>query len=56
MDTRSLYHENKDFHDYVDRYCKKYVEGKSISLEEAFNHILVKEVAEFYTTKPIEAV
>lgn len=56
MDIRSFYHENKEFRDYVDRYCKKYVEGKSINIEEAFNHVIIKEVAEMYATKPIEAV
>ena len=40
---KALYEQNKDFHAYVDRYCKKYIEGRSITVEEALEHKLVQE-------------
>lgn len=43
-----LYNTNADFKRYVDRYCKKHTEGRSISVEEALEHELVKQVAEQY--------
>ena len=43
----TFYEENKDFHDYVDRYCAKYVEGKSIAVQEALTHKMVKQYAEY---------
>ncbi|MBO7449063.1 MAG: hypothetical protein J6U54_01730 [Clostridiales bacterium] len=45
---RKLYDENKNFREYVDRYSKKYVEGKSISIEEALTHLIVKNVGDYY--------
>lgn len=45
---QDLYNRNADFKGYVDRYCKKYVEGRSITVEEALEHKLVHNVAEYY--------
>lgn len=39
-----LYLSNKNFKEYVDRYCKKH----SISIEEALRHAMVKHVADCY--------
>lgn len=44
---RELYHNNSEFHAYVDTYCRS--RGKSIL--EALNHITVKEVAKYYRDK-----
>lgn len=44
---RELYHNNSEFHAYVDTYCRSC--GKSMS--EALNHITVKEVAKYYRDK-----
>lgn len=43
-----LYEKNKDFREYVDRYSRKYMEGRSIPVEEALEHEVVKRVAEQY--------
>lgn len=51
MDYKALYEENKDFKLYVNLYAKKYNEGKSISVNEALEHELVKQVAEQYREK-----
>ena len=48
MDLKKLYNENKDFHEYVDRYSAHYEIGKSISVEEALTHLIVRNVAEEY--------
>ena len=45
---KEFYESNKDFRDYVDRYCKKYMEGRSITVEEALEHEVVRQVAEQY--------
>ena len=41
---QSLYHSNKEFQTYVDRYCT----NRKIALEVALNHSLVMSVAEQY--------
>ena len=46
-----FYNKNSDFKKYVNRYAKKYNEGKSISVNEALEHELVKQVAERYREK-----
>ena len=46
-----FYNKNKDFKLYVNLYAKKYNEGKSISVNEALEHELVKQVAERYGEK-----
>lgn len=51
MDYKALYDKNKDFNLYVNLYAKKYNEGKSISVNEALEHELVKQVAERYREK-----
>ena len=51
MDYKALYDENKDFKLYVNLYANKYNEGKSISVNEALGHELVKQVAEQYREK-----
>ena len=40
---KALYEQNKDFHAYVDRYCKNHSEGRIITVEEALKHKLVQE-------------
>lgn len=45
---KELYEKNKDFRDYVDRYSRKYMEGRSIPVEEALEHAVVRQVAEQY--------
>lgn len=45
---KELYEKNKDFRDYVDRYSRKYMEGRSIPVEEALENEIVKRVAEQY--------
>ena len=44
----SFYNNNKDFKEFVDKYCDKYVEGRKITVQEALTHELVKEVAVYY--------
>lgn len=39
----ALYEQNKDFHAYVDKHCRNYNEGRSITVEEALKHKLVQE-------------
>ena len=47
-----LYHNNPEFHAYVDSYCKS--RGKGIF--EALNHITVKEVAKYYRDKSKDVI
>ena len=51
---KDFYNTNSDFRGYVDRYSKKYVEGRSIPVEEALQHAQVKDVAAYYREKEIE--
>lgn len=51
IDTGELYNTNADFREYVDRYCKNYNEGRSISTEEALTHEIVKRYAEYLRTR-----
>lgn len=44
---RELYNSNADFKRYVDRYCKTY----GLTVEEALEHELVKQVAAQYREK-----
>ena len=48
---RELYNRNEDFRKYVNSYAKKHNEGKSISVDEALDHEIVKSVAEQYREK-----
>ena len=48
MDIKKLYNENADFKAYVDKYSAHYEMGKSISVEEALTHLIVKNVADEY--------
>jgi len=48
MDLKKLYNENKDFREYVDKYSAHYEMGKSIPIEEALTHLIVKNVADEY--------
>ena len=41
---KNFYETNKDFRDYVDRYCK----NKPITLEQALSHIQVRLAAVYY--------
>ena len=45
IDTKELYNRNADFRKYVNAYADKYSEGKSISVYDALEHLIVKEVA-----------
>ena len=45
---QDFYNTNKDFRDYVDRYSRKYMEGRSITVDEALEHAVVRQVAEQY--------
>ena len=48
---RDFYNRNEYFKRYVDSYAKKYNEGKSISVDEALEHEVVKRVAAQYREK-----
>lgn len=52
MDLWIFYRENKDFHDYVDRYCVKH----KISPDEAIRHVIVKAYAEQLSKRIAEVV
>lgn len=41
---RKFYNSNKDFKDYVDKYCRTY----GLTVDEALTHALVKEVKDYY--------
>lgn len=45
-----LYNNNADFKRYVDRYCKQY----GLTVDEALEHELVKQVAEQYREKKVK--
>ena len=51
---QEFYNRNADFKRYVDSYTKKYNEGKSISVDEALEHEIVKSVAAQYREKAVE--
>ena len=44
LDITSFYNSNKDFKRYVDLYCRK----TGITVDEALEHTLVKDVANYY--------
>lgn len=48
---KEFYNRNEDFRKYVNSYAKKYNEGKSISVDEALEHEIVKSVAAQYREK-----
>lgn len=52
MDLWVLYRENKDFHDYVDKYCVKH----QITPDEAIRHVVVKAYAEQLDKRTREVV
>lgn len=39
-----FYNTNKDFREYVDKYCRKH----KCTVEEALTHVIVKEVEKLY--------
>lgn len=45
MDYANEYRFNKAFREYVDKYCKTY----GVSVEEALEHELVKNVCSYYS-------
>lgn len=45
---QEFYDNNNDFREYVDRYCKNYVEGRSITVKEAFTHEQIRLIAIHY--------
>ena len=51
---KDFYNRNADFKRYVDLYAKKYNEGKSISVDEALEHAVVKRVAAKYRENEVE--
>ena len=48
---KEFYNRSEDFRKYVNSYAKKYNEGKSISVDEALEHEIVKSVAAQYREK-----
>lgn len=44
MNTHTLYEKNINFKEYVDKYCKKH----NISVDQALDHHIVKDVAKHY--------
>ena len=48
---KEFYNRNADFRKYVNSYAKKHNEGKSISVDEALEHEVVKSVAAQYREK-----
>lgn len=48
FDIYEFYCINNDFKNYVDAYCKNYIEGTSITLDEALSHSMVLNVAKYY--------
>lgn len=52
---KQFYESNSDFKSYVDRYCRNYYKGKSITVEEALEHAEVREVAKYYKQLEREA-
>lgn len=48
MNMAELYETDADLKRYVDRYCKKYSEGRSIPLDAALKHRIVIEAAMQY--------
>ena len=51
---KEFYNRNADFRKYVNSYAKKHNEGKSISVDEALEHEIVKSVAAQYREKAVE--
>ena len=47
---REFYDRNADFKSYVDRYCKQ----NGVTVDEALEHELVKQVAAQYREKAVE--
>ena len=48
---KEFYNRNEDFRKYVNSYANKHNEGKSISVDEALEHEIVKSVAAQYREK-----
>ena len=44
---KDLYANNKPFKEYIDRFSKQY----GLTIEEAFKHKIVQDVAEMYKNK-----
>lgn len=44
VDYEELYRKNKDFREYVDRYCM----ARNIPATEALKHKIVQEVGDYY--------
>ena len=51
MELEEKYGSDPAFKEYVDRYAKQYIEGKSISVSEALTHEMVKNYAKWLDTK-----
>lgn len=51
---RKLYESNMNFRNYVNKYCRNYSEGKSIAVEEALQHEIVRQTGEMYRKKEEE--
>lgn len=51
MDLKSMYAENAEFREYVNRYASTYMEGIRISPEEALEHAVVREYALWLTRR-----
>lgn len=46
-ELKELYKTDKSFKEYVDAYAEHYTEGKSIPVEEALKHQIVKDYADW---------
>ena len=47
MTTQSIYDNNAEFREYVEKFTKKH----HLTKEQAFEHLIVKNVAEYYNKK-----
>lgn len=47
LSMQELYNTNKDFREYVDRYCRTY----RCKVEDALKHLLVQLVGRYYREK-----
>lgn len=47
MSTKEIYQNNKEFKEYMDRYLRK----NNITLEEALQHKIIQDIAEYYNKR-----
>lgn len=49
IDLRSFYDTNADFHQYMDKFLAN---NPDISFDLAIQHVIIKEIANYYATAP----